>query len=378
MIDIRTYNHYKYFTDVTQFAKENNCHDLCLGLPDFDVNPILAELLKEAAGKFHSYESLNGNEKLIESLVAFNKKRRNPLHITSENVHIIPCSTFGVYTALQSILEKGDEVVVFEPCYYTYNPIIEMNGAIPKRCLLKDDYSIDFESLKACITDKTKAIIVNSPHNPSGKIVTKEDWKKIYDCIKNYNIYVISEEIYDTYLYEDRPHYSPMHHEQLKERTFSIFSFGKMFHITGWKTSYMLASPQLLSNFREHHQYISYGVNSAAQHALADYLPLYEEDKARLEMQEKRDLVLNYLNDSLFKIIEPAQGAFYQIIDFSEVNTKLLDTAYADYLLKQKGIALLPLSAFYSDKKETKRLRLSFTRNNDSLEQAMEHLLKSI
>ena len=378
MVDNIKYNHYKFFTDVANYAKQNNCHDLSLGLPDFDVHPKLKLLLQEAAANFHHYEPLQGNEELIESLVVFNKNRRSPIAVTKDCINIIPCSTFGLYTALKSILKPYDEVIVFEPCYYTYNPIIEINGGIPKRCILNDDYSIDFDVLKDLVTEKTKAIIVNTPHNPSGRILTKSDWDNIYGIVQDKDIYIISEEVYDNYIYDNKVHYSPMQHECLKNRTFSIFSFGKMFHITGWKISYMLAYPELLQNFRNHQQYISYGVNAPAQHAVAKYLTIYNSTEECLKMENKRNLTLKMLENSPFKIISPAEGAFYQIIDFSDVKTSMDDLQFADYLLKKKSLALLPLSAFYTDTQQTKRLRLSFTRSDENLELALIQLLKSV
>lgn len=368
------FRQFSFFTEVYQLAQQTQCHDLSLGLPDFDVDERLKTFLKEASDFKHHYEPLEGNPFLIESIIEFNAKRTLPLNVNFSEVNVIPCSTFGLYASLKSLLNLGDEVVIFEPCYYTYTPSVVLNSGVPVYCELDEQFNVDWNLLESCIGEKTKAIIVNSPHNPTGKIWTEADWERLYQLIKNKNIYIICEEIYDIYTFTEAPHYSPFHHPFLREKTFSIFSFGKMFHATGWKVSYMLACEELLNRFRENQQYISYSVNAPAQQAIGNFLKIFDKNKNKTLMLENRNLVCQLLKNSSFKVEQQAEGAFYQLVNFRAVNPNMTDVEFIKWLMFEKKVACLPLSAFYHSKLNSDYIRISFTRNNDTLSKAMRVL----
>lgn len=364
---------------MSELAFRNQSYDLSLGLPDFEVDPRLRYYLKESADVIsHSYESLAGNSLLLDNIVKFNAERKNTLSVKKEEINIVPCSTFALYTSLKSILNQGDEVIVIQPSYYTYAPSIVLNGGIPVYYNLDDDFTINWDRLNSYISSKTKAIIINSPQNPTGKIVPKEDWDKLYDLIKDREIYIISEEIYDIYSYDGIEHYSPFHHPELKKRTFSIFSFGKMFHATGWKVSYLLASEELLKKFRCYQQYISFSTNSPAQYAIAKYLNVFNADENRKMMQNKRDIFNDLIQYTPLQVEEKSAGSFFQIVNFRNVSKTMTDVEFAKWLTVEKKVSCLPLSAFYNSRYNSDYIRFSFAKKDEVIIQALEHLKKNL
>ncbi|OCK49950.1 beta-lyase [Chryseobacterium sp. CBo1] len=373
------FNDYTFFTEMSELASRYNSYDLSLGLPDFEIDPRLRYYLKESADVIsHSYESLAGNSLLIDQIIKFNGNRKNSLHLKREEVNIVPCSTFGLYTSLKSILNNGDEVVVIQPSYYTYAPSIVLNGGIPVYYDLDFDFKINWEKLKSCITAKTKAIIVNSPQNPTGKIWSKDDWNQLYDLIKDQEIYLISEEIYDLYCYDNQEHYSSFIHPELKKRTFCIFSFGKMFHSTGWKVSYLLADEDLLQNFRIHQQYISYSSNSPCQYAIAKYLEVFDPSENKNIMQQKRDIFNEMISQTPLQVEDKSQGGFFQLVNFREINKTMTDVEFSKWLTIEKKVSCLPLSAFYHSKQDSDYIRFSFVKKDEVIIQAMEHLKNNL
>lgn len=366
---------YSFFTEMSLLAKQNQSYDLSLGLPDFEVDERLRFYLKESADSIsHSYESLAGNPLLIEKIVEFNASRQNPVLISKEEVNIVPCSTFALYTSLKSILNFGDEVIIIQPSYYTYAPSIVINGGVPVFYEVDDDFSISWEKLKLLISEKTKAIIVNTPQNPTGKIWGKDDWQNLYDLIKKRNIYVISEEIYDIYCYDEHSHYSAFLHPELRKRTFSIFSFGKMFHSTGWKVSYLLAAPDLLKTFRNHQQYISYSTNAPCQYAIAKYLDIFDPEVNRKIMQNKRDVFCGMIAETPFILDQKSQGGFFQTVNFRNISKTMTDVEFSKWLTVEKKVSCLPLSAFYQNKQDSDYIRFSFVKKDQIIIEAMQHL----
>lgn len=315
---------------------------------------------------------------LIENIIKFNSQRINSLDLQKEEVNIVPCSTFALYTSLKSILNLGDEVIVIQPSYYTYAPSIVLNGGVPIYYDLDNDFGMNWEKLQNCISDKTKAIIINSPQNPTGKMWTASDWEQLYQIIKNQEIYIISEEIYDIYCYDEIEHYSPFLHPELKKRTFSIFSFGKMFHATGWKVSYLLASEELLDNFRTHQQYISYSSNAPCQYAIAKYLEVFDPSENQKIMQNKRNIFYELTKNTALEIEQKAEGAFFQLVNFRNISKKMTDVEFSKWLTVEKKVSCLPLSAFYNSRQNSDYIRFSFAKKDDVIIQALEHLKKNL
>ena len=373
------FNDFEFFTEMSELASRHQSFDLSLGLPDFEIDSRLRHYLKESADAItHSYESLSGNTLLIDNIVKFNSQRINSLKLKKEEVNIVPCSTFALYTSLKSILEFGDEVIVIQPSYYTYAPSIVLNGGIPVYYDLDNDFAINWDKLQNCISGRTKAIIINSPQNPTGKMWTASDWEKLYQLIKNQEIYLISEEIYDIYCYDEIPHYSPFLHPELKKRTFSIFSFGKMFHATGWKVSYLLASEELLENFRCHQQYISYSSNAPCQYAIAKYLEVFNPSDNQKMMQNKRNIFNELIKDTPLQIEQKAEGGFFQLVNFRNVSKTMTDIEFSKWLTVEKKVSCLPLSAFYHSKQDSDYIRFSFAKKDDVIIQALEYLKNNL
>ncbi|ASK29031.1 beta-lyase [Chryseobacterium sp. T16E-39] len=379
MENIYGFNHYSFFTDMSELASKHNSFDLSLGLPDFDIDQRLKYYLKESADlSHHQYEPLAGSPLLIESIINYNVKRKNPIHLTKDEITIVPCATFALHTSLKSILNQGDEVIIIQPSYYTYGPSVVLNGGIPVYYNLDKDFNINWAELQQCISEKTKAIIVNSPQNPTGKIWSQNDWNKLYDLIKHQEIYLISEEIYDTYCYDDKEHYSSFIHPELKNKTFCIFSFGKMFHTTGWKVSYLLTPNQLTSRFRCHQQYISYSANAPAQYAIAKFLEVFDPSENKMVIQRKRDLFNELIKNTPLEVEHQSEGSVFQIVNFRNISTTMTDVEFSKWLTIEKKVACLPLSAFYNSKQNSDYIRFSFVKNDDVIIQAMEHLRKNL
>lgn len=379
MENIYGFNHYSFFTDISELATKHNSFDLSLGLPDFEIDSRLKDYLKESAEfNHHQYEPLAGNPLLIESIIRFNLKRKNSIDLQKEEITVVPCATFALYTSLKSILNQGDEVIVIQPSYYTYAPAVVLNGGVPVYYDLDNDLNINWEKLQNCLSEKTKAIVVNSPQNPTGKIWSQNDWNQLYDLIKHQEIYLISEEIYDTYYYDGKEHYSSFIHPELKKKTFCIFSFGKMFHTTGWKVSYLLAPDNLTSRFRCHQQYISYSANAPAQYAIAKYLEVFDPSENRIIMQGKRDLFNQLIKNTPLEVEHQSEGSVFQIVNFRNVSTTMTDVEFSKWLTVEKKVACLPLSAFYNSRQNSDYLRFSFVKNDEVIIQAMEHLKKNL
>lgn len=379
MEKIYGFNHYTFFTEMSELAVKNQSFDLSLGLPDFDIDDRLKEYLKESADlNTHNYEPLAGNPLLIQSIIAFNAKRKNSIHLQENEITIVPCATFALYTSLKSILNQGDEVIIIQPSYYTYGPSVVLNNGIPVYYDLDNDLSINWGKLQNCISQKTKAIIINSPQNPTGKIWSKDDWDKLYHLIKDQEIYLISEEIYDLYCYDGTEHYSSFLHPELKKKTFCIFSFGKMFHSTGWKVSYLLTTKELTPKFRCHQQYISYSANAPAQYALARYLEVFDPSETLQLMQGKRDLFNELIKDTPLQVEQKCEGSVFQVVNFRTISKTMTDVQFSKWLTIEKKVACLPLSAFYNSRQDSDYIRFSFAKKDDVIIQALEHLRKNL
>ena len=379
MKEIYGFTHYSFFTEMSELAARHGRFDLSLGLPDFDIDERLKVFLKEAAEhNTHHYEPLAGNPLLMESIIRFNAKRAHQITVTTKEITIVPCATFALYTALKSILSQGNEVIIIQPSYYTYGPAVVMNGGIPVYYDLDGDFTIDWNLFKDCITEKTRAVIVNSPQNPTGKIWKKEDWDMLYELIKNRDIYLISEEIYDTYCYDETEHYSSFVHPELREKTFCIFSFGKMFHTSGWKVSYMLASEVLTTKFQCHQQYISYSANAPAQYAIAKYLDVFDPDLNKKHMQKKRDIFNEMIKETPLQIEQQAEGSVFQVVNFRTISKSMTDVEFSKWLTIDKRVSCLPLSAFYNSRDNSDYIRFSFAKKDELIIQALEHLKRSL
>ncbi|HQU99834.1 MAG TPA: methionine aminotransferase, partial [Bacteroidia bacterium] len=274
-----------------------------------------------------------------------------------------------------AVIRDGDEVIIFDPAYDSYAPAVTLAGGVTIHYdLMAPDYKIDWQAVKKLITQRTRLIIINTPHNPSGTILTVDDLQQLEALISHSNILVLSDEVYEHIIFDGHMHQSVCAFPALAERSFVVYSFGKTYHATGWKLGYVLAPEALTTEFRRIHQFNVFSVNTPMQYALADYM----QDAGNYELlppfyQEKRDKFVSFLQGSRFKIM-PCSGSYFQLLDYSNI-TDEKDTEYAKQLTIEKGIASIPVSVFYQRKIDNKVLRFCFAKDDETLQRAAEKLL---
>lgn len=365
------------FTVMSAMAQQFGAINLSQGFPDFNIDPRLADLLQEAAASgYNQYAPMAGLPELRQAIASdFRKRYRLDIDPDAE-ITVTPGATYAIYTAFTAILQPGDEVIILEPAYDSYIPNIEMNGAkvVPVQ-LSYPDFSVDWNKVKDAISEKTKAIIVNTPHNPTGAMWTKQDWDQLAALIRNTNIIVLSDEVYEQLVFDDKTHYSVLQHPELRQRSFALYSFGKVFNNTGWKIGYCIAPPEFTQAFRRIHQFLCFTVNTPAQHAIANYLSLRNLPDLKGMLQQKRDLFLNLLKETPFTVYKPASGSYFQVVSYAEIHD-MPDTHFAEWLTKEYGVATIPVSAFYSDRKDDKLVRFCFAKKEETLQQAIKRLSK--
>jgi methionine transaminase len=363
------------FTEMSQLATDYNAINLGQGFPDFMMSKELIELVNNAMlNGYNQYTHTDGlfllREKLAQKAEKLYQSNINP----ATQITITPGGTYAIYTALTSMLEKDDEVIVFEPAYDSYIPNIIINSAKPVLIQLQyPDYSIPWNEVKNKITNKTKAIIINSPHNPTGMVLSNDDIEQLRAIIAGTNIIIVSDEVYEHLIFDNIPHESILRHPDLLERSFVCFSFGKTYNCTGWKIGYCISSPALMKEFRKVHQFNCFSCNSFVQYALADFL---DNEDAYLSLgnfiQHKRDYFQNLMQQTIFTPV-PSHGSYFQCYsykDFSEEG----DKEFAIRLTKEAGVTTIPLSSFYQSKKDDKVLRFCFVKKEETLRQAAERL----
>ena len=365
------------FTVMSALAQQHGAINLSQGFPDFAIDERLAQQLYEAATSgYNQYAPMAGLPMLRET-IAHDFKKRHQLTIDIDNeVTITPGATYAIYAAFTVILQPGDEVIVLEPAYDSYIPNIEMNGAraVPVQ-LSAPDFHVDWNKVKDAITSKTKAIIINTPHNPTGAIWTREDWNTLAAILRNTDIIVLSDEVYEQLVYDGKEHYSVLQHPELRQRSFALYSFGKVFNNTGWKVGFCIAPTEFTQAFRRVHQFLCFTVNTPAQYAIANYMSQGKLPAISKIMQDKRDFFLEQLKQTPFTIHKPAAGSYFQIAGYEQFSD-LPDTEVANWLTKEYGVATIPVSAFYSDKKDDKLLRFCFAKKEETLQKAAERLSK--
>lgn len=363
------------FTVMSNLAQQHNAINLSQGFPDFAIDEKLSQLLLEASEKgFNQYAPSYGLPMLREA-ISKDFLERNGVKVNPDTeLTITPGATYGIYTALSALLLPGDEVIVLEPAYDSYIPNIEMNGAKAISVKLNPKtFAPDWEAINAAITAKTKAIIVNTPHNPTGTIWQKTDWDELANIIRDTQIIVISDEVYEQLVYDQMQHHSVLQHAELRERSFAIYSFGKAFHNTGWKVGFCIAAPKLTTAFRKLHQFISFSTNTPAQYALANFIPQNTLNPPSILLQSKRDYFLEQMKNTPFKMLAPSLGSYFQLASFEGMSS-LSDKDFAIQLTKDFGVATIPVSAFYSDGFDNQLLRFCFAKKDETIAAAAQRL----
>lgn len=363
------------FTVMSALAAQHNAINLSQGFPDFPIDAQLSGLVCQAMREdWNQYAPMPGLPRLRTAIAADFAARYGITADPDTEITITPGATYAIYTAFTAILQPGDEVIVLEPAYDSYIPNIEMNGAkaIPVP-LMAPTFAVDWERLNAAITPKTKAIIVNTPHNPTGATWDRGDWDRLAALLDGTEIFVLSDEVYEQLIYDGKKHCTVLAHEALRPRSFALYSFGKAFHNTGWKVGYCVAPPALTTAFRRLHQYLSFSVNTPAQVGLAAYLESGAAGQAAALLQKKRDYFLELMRQTPFRIHQPAGGSYFQLAGYGHLNRRN-DREYAEWLTKEYGVATVPVSAFYSNGQDDKLLRFCFAKKEETLEAAVSRL----
>ncbi len=363
------------FTVMSKLAAEVGAINLSQGFPGFDCSPELVSLVEHYLRRgFNQYAPMTGVPALREALAQKTFEQYNVVYDPDTEITVTSGATEAIFAAIAAVVQPGDEVIVFEPAYDSYVPAIELNGGKPVYITLTPpDYGIDWAAVSQKITDKTRMILVNTPHNPTGHVWRPNDLNELAALIRDRDIWVMSDEVYEHILFDGRVHHSLMTHPELQERTFVVGSFGKTFHITGWKIGYCLAPAELTTEFRKIHQYLTFSTVTPIQYALADYLKQPDHYRQLPDFyQRKRDLFLAGLRGSRFQFT-PAEGSFFQTVSYKAI-TDEPDYELAIRLTNEIGVASIPVSVFYHQKNDYKILRFCFAKDDAILQEAAERL----
>jgi methionine transaminase len=365
------------FTVMSALAAEHNAINLGQGFPDFPMDPQLAEGVHKAMKDgFNQYVHMNGYIPLREALAEKVQYLYGTNIDAQAEITITPGGTYALYTALTTILQPGDEVIVFEPAYDCYIPQVELSGAKAIRLpLLFPDYKIDWAAVRGAVNEKTRAIIINSPHNPTGAVLSAEDMQELENVVAGTRICIISDEVYEHLIFDGKKHESVLKYPSLLERSFVCFSFGKVYHCTGWKLGYCIAPEAFMKEFRKIHQFNCFTCDTPKQVALASFIGNREAYLGLgAFLQKKRDYFQQLMAATPLKPL-PTHGSYFQSYSYEGLS-ELNEMDFAVQLTKEYGVATIPVSAFYKEPVDNHVLRFCFAKQEETLEAAVERLRK--
>ena len=363
------------FTVMSSLAAKHDAVNLGQGFPDYAMPEELINLVTAAMqNNYNQYTHMAGYPPLRDILAEKIKLLYETDIDPETQITITPGGTYAIFTALTTTLQPGDEVIIFEPAYDCYLPTVKLNGAIPVLIELKfPDYSINWAEVRNRISAKTRMIILNSPHNPTGAVLNDEDIIQLKEIVKDTDIIILSDEVYEHVIFDEKQHLSMLRYPELLERSFVCFSFGKVYHCTGWKTGYCISSPGLMSEFRKIHQFNAFTTHTPTQVALAHYLKKPEHYMTLNNfLQEKRDLFADLMKDTKFKAL-PSYGSYFQLYDYSAISNEG-DVEFAKRLTEVHGVATIPVSAFYQSGQDHKVVRFCFAKKEETLKKAVDKL----
>ncbi len=365
------------FAVMSGLARETGAVNLSQGFPDFSIPDRLVELTHAYMRKgWNQYSPMQGVPALRQKLAEKIEQLYSASYDPETEITVTAGATQAIFTAISAFVNEGDEVIIFEPAYDCYVPAIEIHGGKPAYVQMNlSGELIDWEKVKRLINQRTRMIIINTPHNPSGRVMTAADMMKLQKLTDNTDIIILSDEVYEHIIFDGMEHQSVARYPKLAERSIIVSSFGKTYHNTGWKMGHVMAPAELMKEFRKVHQFNVFSVNTPAQHALAEFL---DDRDHYLELgafyQQKRDTFNRLLQGSNFKI-RPSEGTYFQLLDYSSISDEK-DTDYAIRLTKEVGVASIPVSVFYNQKNADKFLRFCFAKEDETLEKAAEKLIK--
>ncbi|HET6723884.1 MAG TPA: methionine aminotransferase [Chitinophagaceae bacterium] len=365
------------FTVMSGLANQYNAINLGQGFPDYQMNEDLMNKVNEVMQKgWNQYVPMQGYMPLRESISEKVEYLYQTKVSPDTQITITPGGTYAIYTALTTILQPGDEVIIFEPGYDSYIPNVEINGAVPVLIDLKfPEYKIDWNEVKQKISPKTKVIMLNSPHNPTGAVLSGEDMRQLRDIVNDTNIFIVSDEVYEHLIFDNILHQSILRYPDLLERSFVCFSFGKTYNCTGWKLGYCISSPAAMVEFRKVHQFNCFCCHTPSQVALAGFL---KNKEAYLSlsgiMQQKRDHFIELMRSTKFTMLN-SSGSYFICAKYNRISDEL-DKDFAIRITKEFGVATIPVSVFYKAGTDNKVIRFCFSKKNETLETAVERLIK--
>lgn len=365
------------FAIMSKMAQDNDAINLSQGFPDFQTSERLINLVhKHMLNGANQYAAMPGHIKLRERISEKTESLYGVYYNPESEVTVTSGATEALFVAISAVTEPGDEIIIFEPAYDSYKPVIDLNGGIciPVR-LEAPEFKIDWNEVEEKISKKTKAVIFNTPHNPTGSIWSEMDLQRLAEIAEAHNLWVISDEVYEHIIFDDEVHQSAMLIESLKERSFIISSFGKTYHNTGWKVGYCVAPEALSKSFRKIHQFVCFSTHTPSQMAFADFLQFKNEylDLPRF-YQRRRNKFLELIKDSKFEF-SASKGTYFQLLSYGHMDERD-DKTYAEYLTKEYKIASIPISVFYSDGYDPKMLRFCFAKSDETLVKAANILCR--
>ncbi|RZM28353.1 MAG: aminotransferase class I/II-fold pyridoxal phosphate-dependent enzyme [Pedobacter sp.] len=365
------------FSVMSKMAEEHNAINLSQGFPDYACDPnLIEEVNKAMVSGYNQYAPMPGLISLRELVAAKTNSLYQSDYVADTEVTITAGGTQAIFTALTATIQQGDEVIIFEPAYDCYAPTVKMlGGQVKSYEMAPPTYDIDWDMVKRLFSVNTKMIILNSPHNPTGRTLSAHDMECLIKLTKGTDVLILSDEVYEHLVYDGAEHQSVALYPELRERSFIVASFGKLLHTTGWKMGYCLAPENLMKEFRKVHQFNVFSVNSPMQHGIANYLqnPASYTGLASF-FQEKRDYFRGLLSETKFKLL-PCQGSYFQCVSYDHISEES-DVDMATRLIKEFGVASIPVSAFYTRSTDHHVLRFCFAKKQETLESAVERLMK--
>ncbi|MBK9761437.1 MAG: aminotransferase class I/II-fold pyridoxal phosphate-dependent enzyme [Flavobacteriales bacterium] len=363
------------FAVMSKLAQECGAINLSQGFPDFPIDEKLSDLVNTAMRAGHNqYAPMPGLPALREAIASKVERLYRFSYDVDTEVTVTAGGTQAIFTALGAVVQPGDEVIIVDPAYDCYSPTVELFGGKPVHVRLGSDMKFDADAVKAAITPRTRMLMINTPHNPAGTILRDADMKRIADMLRGTDIILLSDEVYEHLVFDGEPHASAINYPELRERAFVIFSFGKVFHTTGWKMGYALAPKELMTEFRKVHQFNVFSANTPIQHALAEYMkePMNYENVPRF-YEDKRDRFVIGMRTSRFEPLV-CEGSYFQLADYSRISDEP-DIEFAKRVTREFGVAAIPISPFYKNAPADQRiLRFCFAKQDETLDNAIEKL----
>ena len=361
------------FTVMSKMATEFNAINLSQGFPNFPVDERLTDIVaKLAKENVHQYLPMSGYPPLLLKIALLIKNSYGRIVLPDTEILVTAGATQAIFTTIQALVEANDEVIILDPSYDCYEAPVLLCNANPIRVSLNDDYTPNWNTIEEACSIKTKMIIINNPHNPTGKILTHSDFEILESLLEKYpDIVVLSDEVYEYITFEEK-HISAHTREKLLNRCVTVSSFGKSFHITGWKVGYLVAPEYLMKEIKKVHQFLVFSVNSISQVAISDYLDLVSVSEIGKFYQEKRDYFRKLLKNSRFELM-PCEGTYFQVVSYASISNKN-DVDFCKWLITEHGVAAIPISTFYANGKDLKLIRFCFAKDNATIEAATTRL----